>query len=429
MVRRFSEEERRRIVELWLDGNSYRSVSAKMKNASLGAISSIINEEMKKVPDLEELRKLNMAVKRAGCSIEEASRGSQFLEKLKSLNIPVDRLSAAISLLNRYGNKAKDLLEHAERLKELETSEGKTYDRIVAQAAQKTKELKDMTKRVGSLKAEEEALKQSLGEIEQLKTLSEKTKLHGLTIQRLDGFIEGSLRLEQLGFTPNAAQILANELSKQGLDPEKAAIALTSLLAEKKSLEAVVEEFLREKKKLQQDLQSLRDEQQSAAQNLRSLKTQIDDLVQDIGKKEEAYKIRIDNLESEYRLKKEKLQAQLLNLRREHETESKRIQKLRDDHEALQKTINGVQAMLRQIDDRVAESRPLATFASITEDPKSRLDQETVLKVSIAFFEGLKTHLEAYPHIISYSKGLKQKLEEVSMDLAGELRLASRKTA
>jgi len=86
MVRQIPIEVRRRVVELWMDGNSYRQVSAKT-GVSLGTISIIINEERRKVPDIEGLRELKLALKQADANLTDALRGASFLEKLNDLDI------------------------------------------------------------------------------------------------------------------------------------------------------------------------------------------------------------------------------------------------------------------------------------------------------------------------------------------------------
>ncbi len=110
MVRELSLEVRLRIVELWLDGDSYRRIPAET-GASLGAISSIIDGEKKRVPGVQELRQLNVALKKADANLMDALRGARLLEKLNSLNIQVDGIRCCISLLEKYGENAGDVLD------------------------------------------------------------------------------------------------------------------------------------------------------------------------------------------------------------------------------------------------------------------------------------------------------------------------------
>ena len=254
MVHRFPTEERNRIVLLWLDGNSYREISAKTNNASLGAISNIIDEETKKIPDIKELRQLNVTLKKTGSNLTEVLRGTRFLEKLNSLNLPIDGIESCIKLLDKYGEAAGDVLLSGQKLMELELSQGKTYNYILSEAAEKASRLEETTKRVKNLRTEEETVKKSLRDIEQLKAINEKMSNSSLTVQRLDAFIEHNIRLEQLGLTPKATELLASELAKHGIDPQKAATTLSELLAEKKNLETTVTQLRKEKTTFQRDL-------------------------------------------------------------------------------------------------------------------------------------------------------------------------------
>lgn len=137
MVRQIPNEIRRRVVKLWLNGNTYRAISIRI-GVSLGVISSIITKERGKVPDIDELRELKVALIQADTNPIDALRGADFLGKLNDLNIPMTRIPACINLLNQYGEKTEQVLDSGLRLKELETSQGKTYEHILTDATEKS---------------------------------------------------------------------------------------------------------------------------------------------------------------------------------------------------------------------------------------------------------------------------------------------------
>ena len=153
MVRQISNKNRRRVVSLWLDGNTYRKISAEI-GVSIGLISSIIAKERVKVPDIDELRELKVALIQADTNLIDALRGADFLKKLNDLNIPVTRIPVCINLLNQYGEKTKEVLSSGLRLKELEVSRGKTYEDILIDAAEKVRELQILKKRIEELNSE-----------------------------------------------------------------------------------------------------------------------------------------------------------------------------------------------------------------------------------------------------------------------------------
>jgi len=104
MVRPLPPEIRRRIFETWLEGYNYRQISSQI-GVSLGAITAIIEEERKKMSDIDELRELKLALKQANTTIPDALRGAGLIEKLNSLNIPPERLLSCITILDQYGRE------------------------------------------------------------------------------------------------------------------------------------------------------------------------------------------------------------------------------------------------------------------------------------------------------------------------------------
>jgi len=426
MVRQLPTEVRRRVAELWLDGNTYRDISRET-GVSVGAIASIIEEERRRVPDIEELRALRQSLKRTDTAVADAQRGARFLEKLDSLNIHIDRLPAYVNLLDQYGQKAGEILELGQRLRNLEASCGKTYNEIVADAAEKTNRLQEMTIRIGDLKREEETIKKSLQDISQLKALSEKMGHHSLSLHRLDSFIEHHIKLEELGFSPKATELLASELSNQGLDPQKAASKLASLLSQHQELAMTVAQLEREKIKVQADIKSKKDQQEALARQLETLRQQVNSFESLIQNEENIHRNKIAQLAEQHALKQKELEAQIQNLETKRKAVAKEIEMLKDEGEAVQARLGEAQAALQNIEEMTEKARPLATLAALMEDPRFPLDPAILLRVSASFIDGLRAHIEANPKFVSSSLELRRKLEEISKSLGMELHLAARK--
>jgi transposase-like protein len=133
MVQEISPEDRRRVVDLWLQGSSYKAIESEV-GIPISAISSIIREERKKVPDADQLRELNAGLKETKAALPEALRGAHFLKKLNNLNIKLKDVETCTRLLAKYGEGAGRVLEAADRLSGLEESQGKPYGEIVAEA-------------------------------------------------------------------------------------------------------------------------------------------------------------------------------------------------------------------------------------------------------------------------------------------------------
>jgi len=455
MVRQIPLEQHRRVVELWLEGHSYRVISTKM-GISLGAIASIISDERKKAPVMEELRDLKVALTQANAALLDAIRGASFLEKLNYLNIQIDLIPDCISLLDQYGEKAGEVLKSGIRLKELEVSQRKTYEHIVTDAHEMVKDLREMAQRLEDLRVQERTIKKCLHNLEQLKTLFDKMNRYGLTLVRLDLFIEQTIRLEGLGFTLKAAEILASELARRSLDPEKSAITLAKLLSEHGGLEEVVAKLLAERSKLQHEIEAkmvevdgLMRQKEALLSQLEALKRQVDEYEDITRRQEQILGVRLKQLEEEYAVEHKKLEAlhseRLQKLNREYGMKkasleedikslegrrneiAKDIQELQNEHVATQASIGDAEKALKEIGERVAEKRPLAALTSIIEEPKAPIEPATLLTVILDIVEGLKIHLTANPKIVSSPQKLDAQLEELSRTLTGEFIFGARK--
>ena len=107
MVRKLAPELRRRVFEFWLEGKNYREIS-NATSVSSGAITQIIDEKRKKVPELDELRDLKIALKKADVSVIDAKRGALFQERISALNIQLERIPSIIKLSCSHANSCPD---------------------------------------------------------------------------------------------------------------------------------------------------------------------------------------------------------------------------------------------------------------------------------------------------------------------------------
>ncbi|MEO0236514.1 MAG: hypothetical protein ABIM02_07340 [candidate division WOR-3 bacterium] len=165
-MRKIPENVKSEVLRLWLNGLNYRDISGKLC-VSLGSISSIINEARVKSPDLDELRELNVKLKKLGLSVLDAIRGTRLLERMEELGVGLPELDSFIEVASRMSSeRGSEFIESALRLLELEKRMGKTYDEIV-------KDVDGMESRVRELRAEADRLRK---DIEVLKV--DKAKLN-----------------------------------------------------------------------------------------------------------------------------------------------------------------------------------------------------------------------------------------------------------
>ena len=162
--------------------------------------------------------------------------GIKFLERLDQLEVSLGQVDSCIKLLNQYGKEAGHVLALTDRLRKLEASSGRTYEQIVDDFFDKAKRLEEIEKQLRELKAKEEDIRNSLPEQEHFRELSLKMQNNKITISNLDEFIEHSRKLSQLQFMLPTAEFLATELSRMGLEPNKAAPLLTDAIQEYQGL-------------------------------------------------------------------------------------------------------------------------------------------------------------------------------------------------
>ena len=96
MVRPISTENRKKILELWMNELVYEDISAKT-GVSKGAISSIINEVRDAIPDLPDLRRLKIDIDKRGVSLDDARKGSSLMVELAKLQVTLDHLGEFIA--------------------------------------------------------------------------------------------------------------------------------------------------------------------------------------------------------------------------------------------------------------------------------------------------------------------------------------------
>ena len=82
MPKRISAAKRKRVIDLWRNGEGLQEIASKL-GISLGSVHGIINGERAAVPDIEELRELGLSLREAGVSLEEAKEGADLLQTIK----------------------------------------------------------------------------------------------------------------------------------------------------------------------------------------------------------------------------------------------------------------------------------------------------------------------------------------------------------
>lgn len=184
MRREFREQDRSKIVQLWLQNMNYRQIAQQTK-ASLGTISSEIEKVRKVEPDLDSLRELNATLRKSGIALVDALRGASLMVKMNELGLTLEQISGFIT-----GEKANEVARLEREKVRLE----------------------------GEIKKVEE--KRSLAEKELKDLLSTRQRLLKVGVDKLEDLAMFINEFETLGFSAKEVQELARlkkELDEEGI--------------------------------------------------------------------------------------------------------------------------------------------------------------------------------------------------------------------
>ncbi|MBI3859210.1 MAG: hypothetical protein HY296_03075 [Thaumarchaeota archaeon] len=351
----------------------------------------------------------------------EVLKGIGYAERLDTLGVPLHKLPSFIALVEKYGNRAGEALVYALKLKEIEEREGKTYQAVLSDFAEKTAEAELLRGGNERLREEKETLEDSLGVLHELTPLKEELDKHNLTAQRLQAFIDRNLKLDELGFSSHAAEVLGSELQKKGLDPSKAAVLLADMIEHYRTGEEAMVTLTRQKGKLEEQIKTASDK--------------LDTLEGEIGGIEEQLKLKKGQVYDWKQLEEDqkKLHERMMEGRAEEiddlegrkETLLGGIERLKEEEGAIQSALLVLESHMRKIEDQLEKTKPIAVIASLTENPKSPLPPSEVAKTLLAIIAGFKSHLDANPR--DFTPETRRLVRELHSILAGEVRLAGRR--
>ena len=146
-LRKTSNKIQRRVFELWLEGHAYRKIGDKL-SVSLGTISGIIERIRKKTPDLNDLRKLNLKIRKQGSNVYDLFRGTQLLEKVNNFGINLERLESFLKVMSEIVSERQigeeKLVNASLTLLRLEDQSHKPYKEFVQDFEAKHEDIKHL---------------------------------------------------------------------------------------------------------------------------------------------------------------------------------------------------------------------------------------------------------------------------------------------
>ncbi len=385
------------IQRLWLDGMTYRDMSTRTE-ASTGTISEIIKEYRQRSSDLDDLRKLHLELRKAKINLPDALRGARFLRNLDELELDRNYLAKCLKFTKDAGGRAPELAIAGSRLIELEKKIGKPYEQLFFEFDEKLKAEAESSKRVKTFEDKELKLRTSIHHLEKLSKLQETMDRHDITPVLLEGLIATELRLRELGFTSQQAEVLAQELTRRRLDPSTASAQIATLLRESLDLEEA-------KKKSKEEAEEWASKLEKAKSNAISLKEEIQRQEDKLKELKENYANREKQLEKEYEALQSKLKA-------EYDAEQQKLEKeknkLKSQIGDLEDTLNTdiqnlelakantseAQDALQTVKDSVERDKIFAVIFTLIKTPEALKSQPDVLESTIAILRGFDSYLE-----------------------------------
>lgn len=199
-MRKTPEHIRRKVFQLWIEGYTYRAISQKL-NISLGSITRIMDQFRRRRPDIDDLRLLNVQLKKTGSNLSDALRGATCIENLKKLGLSLKEIEDYKTLIDRVSEnqdvKPAIFVKTAIKLMKLEAETGKTPTEIVKEFSEKQREIEDLKKKRDSLKIEMNAMDCELRTLKQEHIRVERNLAS--VRKALNRSIKSQRRLERLG--------------------------------------------------------------------------------------------------------------------------------------------------------------------------------------------------------------------------------------
>ncbi|HEY4700004.1 MAG TPA: hypothetical protein VIH27_06515 [Nitrososphaerales archaeon] len=250
MPTKTNDELKRRILSLYSHGLSYREISEEV-GVSTSTVHGVVAEGCKKHLDLESMRNLFKEFRKSGHDPIHVEHVIAAEERWDKLNIKPDQIPKALDFLEKtgYGENTMAAIQCAIKLQQLEKKSSLTGQQFLDWYYTNEPKREAIETQMKNTQAKYEKLEAELPNMNELINMKNTLRAKSVTLEKLPIFLDTSLTLEKLGFTKEAAKILAEELFKTGMTPENAARRIANQLTRSTSLESAIgakEETLRQ---------------------------------------------------------------------------------------------------------------------------------------------------------------------------------------
>ena len=261
---------------MWLEGYNYRTVSNKL-GLGLGTISRIIDEYRKRTPDINELRTLNLQLKKSGSCLHDALRGAACLEETNQLGVSLNEAEAFNTMIKKISEsrrvKPETFIDGAMKLMRLESETGKTYTELVKNFSDRQRGVQALEKKTNSLQAEVKSLDRELKSLKQqrikakadyasasaaLRQLTNtQDRLKRLGVEKIERLAEFVENFEVLGYETGEVKELA-DLKEALLQIQVKAVDLKRFIGNKRQISNQIKKLRTQLKLLEAQVKRLK---------------------------------------------------------------------------------------------------------------------------------------------------------------------------
>jgi hypothetical protein len=293
MLRKIAKSVEEKALQLWIEGHAYRSISDRL-GISLGVVSRIVGDARKRALDLDELRKLNVMLKRGESSVHDATRGAKLLNRLNEYGIGLDKLDAYIELCEKIsperGVEAEKFVDAGVRLVGLEVKTGKNYEGVLKDFEERTKHVEGLDAKAKGIQGQIQGLMERKTQLESEirdaeerfsstrqelnKAVSTHERLKKIGLKKVSDLARFDENFELLGFDANMVKTLAEwreSLKEMGINPD----ALGRFVKEKGPLEAQTSKMRSELKDTERKIETIRNEHRRLFEETTTLQAKV----------------------------------------------------------------------------------------------------------------------------------------------------------
>jgi len=405
--RKLSQDEIESIRQFYREGRSERWIAAKV-HVGLGTVSNYTAGLTAQRPILDKEHKLRGKLRKHGHTLPKNLSGVAVIQAMHEFDVTDEELPLVFEAYKETKARPADFAKHVLKLKEYEQQTGKTYGDVIADYETKWRQTQELEQRDQLLLSEIQKGEARLQNIQKLATLQAMLQSQHVTPDRVIDFVDRHVKLEELGFTLETAQILGAELRKIASDPALAASRLAQLFARDRELLVAI----REEEKLKSELEPTVKGLENSVIILES------DSVRLVAKLNQIYRGQKE-AEEQYRNTTEKLDEQRKKLEQEILVKKSELDTLVKEVEPRLKTADSEFLLGMK---RLSASTVFEVFVELILSPETFIPKSTeAVQLTYAVCRGFRTYVDTHRGNFLLAQDLIQNVDALVRRLSPEV--------